>query len=111
IAHAGPDKETSLHGGHLPRNSGFVRRTLTWLLVLLFAVQLGSACVYAYSTTDDGMNCCATNCPPHSSSQPLASCCHVSASSDKAVSQARPAANAELARVTLDSVALRVAAA
>ena len=67
-----------------------VRRSLTILLVFLFAMQLGPACGFATVVMPDSMQCCQTTCPSHSSQRP-AGCCQVSATSDKAVAQAAAA--------------------
>src|SRR5262249_37208076 len=60
----------------------------TLVRVLLFGVlvfQLGPACGFANAAAMPSMECCRTKCPTRSSRTP-ATCCRISASSDKATS-------------------------
>jgi len=79
-------KELSLPDYRAGCTVAVVRRSLTILLVFLFAMQLGPACGFATVVTPDSMNCCQTKCPLESS-QHHSGCCQVSATSDKAVAQ------------------------
>ena len=70
-----------------------VRRVLTVLLLALVVVQLGPACGFASVASAESMQCCQARCPSHSSRAP-ASCCQISATSDKAVPSASATAQA-----------------
>jgi len=60
------------------------RRVLTILLLLVVFSQLVPACGFASSASAESIQCCETKCPSHSSRAP-ASCCKISATSDKGV--------------------------
>src|SRR5260370_27723027 len=85
-----PPKERSLRDNRTGCTVQVVRRSLTILLVFLFAMQLGPACGFATVVMPDSMSCCQTKCPL-GSSQHDSGCCQVSATSDKAVAQAAAA--------------------
>jgi hypothetical protein len=53
------------------------------LLLAVLIVQIGPACGFANAAAMDGMQCCQSKCPMHSSQMP-ANCCRIYASSDKA---------------------------
>ena len=97
-----PPKEISLPDNHSGCTVEVVRRSLTILLGLLFAMQLGPACGFATVAMQDSMQCCQTRCPPHSSERP-AGCCQVSATSDKAVAHAAAAPSVTVLSVSVDS--------
>ena len=67
------------------RASVFRVRTLVRLLLLgVLVFQLGPACGFANAAAMPSMECCRTRCPSQSSRTP-ATCCRISASSDKAM--------------------------
>src|SRR5260370_10433832 len=98
-----PPKERSLRDNRIGCTVPIVRRSLTILLVFLFAMQLGPACGFATVVMPDSMNCCQTKCPLESS-QHHSGCCQVSATSDKAVAQVGVAASARPLSASVGSV-------
>ena len=60
------------------------RRVLTFLLLVLVISQLVPACGFASAASAESIQCCQTKCPSRSSRAP-ASCCKISATSDKGV--------------------------
>ena len=60
------------------------RRVLTFLLLVLVISQLGPACGFASAASAESWQCCQTRCPSPSS-RAAASCCKISATSDKGV--------------------------
>jgi hypothetical protein len=104
-----PPKEISLRDNHPGCTVEIVRRSLTILLVFLFAMQLGPACGFATVGMPDSANCCQTKCPLESS-QHHSGCCQVSATADKAVAQARFVSNPPLWSAPIGSVVSAVPA-
>jgi hypothetical protein len=98
-----PPKELSLCDNRTGCAVPVVRRSLTILLVFLFAMQLGPACGFATVVTPDSMNFCQTKCPLESS-QHHSGCCQVSATSDKAVAQVGIAASASPLSASVGSI-------
>src|SRR5258708_7956235 len=83
------------------------RRVLTILLLLVVVSQLVPACGFASAASAESIQCCQTKCPSHSLQAP-ASCCQISANSDKGVSSTSAMPQAPVVRLASTADLLRL---
>lgn len=84
-----------------------LRRVLTILLLLVVVSQLGPACGFASAASAESRQCCQTRCPSHSS-RASASCCKISAASDKGVPSTSAMPQALVVRLALTADLFRL---